>query len=113
MNTYDTLYKKNLQAFVEARAGREQEVQQFADGVERVLQARPDFFKGRVDLPEKISLKVLVPELYKEQPDSEECIRQQENVIKLMEEVNRVYLEEMEAANRCLLDYQPLASNVQ
>ena len=104
MTTADLIrVNKMLQEnFIAQRAKCEMELQSFQNNFAKL---DPVLFK-ELNLPDTFSLKVLVPELYRENPNKEICREQLESLTKLVNDVNSVIQRYVEEAEKCILEYR-------
>lgn len=101
--------ESDREAFLVKRTEQEIEVNKFAEKFKKI---DPAFWEGKVEVPEEISLKAMVPELYKEDSDRELCHEQWAKANEFFSKVSSIFEEMQRGARECLLEYEVLASKV-
>lgn len=101
------LYKKYHEEFLRERTRQEMEVLSFAENMKHI---DPKVFKGKVEIPENLTLKSLIPELYEEEPCKEVYEEQYNKAEEFFSKVNSIIKEVNEEAYKCLSEYQVIAS---
>lgn len=100
------LMQKAREDFVHKRTKQELDVNAWADKIRKV---DPEVLRG-VELPEDLSLRGLIPELYSDEPDPNVYHAQYVKAVELFNKVNVIAAEYNREAKECLLKYQELSS---
>lgn len=103
---YNAEADKILQNFVTVRARQEIAVSEWADKIRKV---DPGVL-GDLQLPEELTLKAMVPELYVAEPNKEIYLEQLKKAQALFDKVNEIVNKYNEEATVCLSEYQALSS---
>ena len=110
MTTEQRLLKENQELFIRKRTEQEMKIDAWA---KRLAEVKDEDVLSELMLPEEISLRVLVPELYKEKPDAEIYAKQHEELCELIDRVNSVTDKYNKEALECLSRFQQLNSSQQ
>lgn len=100
------LIQKAREDFVHKRTKQELDVKAWAEKIKKV---NPEVLSG-VELPEDISLRSLIPELYEDEPNPEIYHSQYVKAVQLFDQVNAIAEKYNQEAKKCLLEYQELSS---
>lgn len=100
------LIQKAREDFVHKRTKQELDVSAWAEKLKKV---DPEVLRG-VELPKDLTLRGLIPELYKDEPDPVIYHEQYVKAVELFEKVNVIAAEYNQEAKKCLLEYQELSS---
>lgn len=109
MNSEVELLNKIRENFLSERTKQEMQIAQWA---EKLCKIDPFILKD-VKLPDEISLRTFMPELYKDNPNPD--IYEQEFAAwkELEQKINTIANEYNEEAKKCLLEYQQISSKMQ
>lgn len=98
------LVQKIRENFVHSRTKQEMAIQTWAENLKKV---DPEILKG-VELPEEISLRTLMPELYADKPNQAVYHEQYLKACELFATVNKIADAYNQEARKCLSEYQAM-----
>ena len=107
MHNVEEIYNKCRESFLAERARQELQVRTFA---EKFAQIDPNVFEGKIEIPEEISLKAMIPEMYADKPNQQIYEEQYNKAQAFFNGVSEIIAAINKEANECLSRYQVLAS---
>lgn len=107
LQEYIELEKKYRDTLIHNRTKQEMAIQTWAEKLRKIN--NPDILKD-VGLPEEITLRAFVPELYEENPRQEIYHEQYLKMCEVFNKVNAIAEAYNQEAKQCLLKFQELSS---
>lgn len=102
----EDLLRKARERFIAERLKQEMEVQAWG---EKIKQCDPSILEG-IELPEEISLKTLLPELYVDRPNQSVYDEQYEKMQELFDKCNKVAEEYNAKVRKTIEEYEVFIS---
>ena len=107
MHNVEEIYNKCRESFLAERAKQELQVKNFA---EKFVQIDSSVFEGKIEIPEEISLRAMIPEMYVDRPNQAIYEEQYNKAQEFFNGVTEIIANINKEANECLSRYQVLAS---
>lgn len=103
----EELLKEAREYLMTTRAKQEVMVADWAKSIKQM----PKELLAEIDLPEELTLRSVIPELYQDEPDEKVYEEQYNAFMEKVKKINEIAMKANEDARQCLLKHQQLISN--